>query len=153
MLLMITYKKSGFTLVELLVVIVVLSIVAGISTFAFIGSQQRSNDDARNIKATQISESLERYHQKNNEYPSKTTMSGTIAQLKALLGIKSDEVFTFPGVAAGTKSLTTSGSPSASNLVYDCANTSGGGNYCDTYSLSYKNEINDSTVIVTSRNK
>lgn len=150
---MITRKELGFTLVELLVVIVVLSIVAGIASFAFIGSQQRSNDDARNIKATQISESLEKYHQANNEYPSETTMSGTVSELKALLNIKSDEVFTFPGAESGTKSLTTTGVPSASNLLYDCANTSGGGNYCDTYSLSYKNEVNDSPVTITSRSK
>ena len=52
-------KVKGFTLVELLIVIVVIAILAAISIVAYNGIQQRSRDSAAAATAAQLSAKIE----------------------------------------------------------------------------------------------
>lgn len=62
-------NHSGFTIVELLIVIVVIAVLAGISIVAFSGVQQRARDMSRNSAVTQIRKALETYRAEHGRYP------------------------------------------------------------------------------------
>lgn len=68
---MIVQKYKGFTLVEILLVITLLSILLGIVIFAINPSNIISevNDNQREADAMTIYQALEQYSLKNNEYP------------------------------------------------------------------------------------
>lgn len=60
---------SGFTIVELLIVIVVIAILAAISVVAYNGVQQRSRDAQRSADLSAIMKALELYKINNGGYP------------------------------------------------------------------------------------
>lgn len=62
-------KKQGFTIVELLVVVVVIGILAAITIVAYNGIQQRARDSARKSDIGVIQKALELYHIDNGGYP------------------------------------------------------------------------------------
>ncbi|RYF29662.1 MAG: prepilin-type N-terminal cleavage/methylation domain-containing protein [Chloroflexi bacterium] len=61
--------RSGFTIVELLIVIVVIGILAAITIVAFNGIQQRGRDSQRVSDINVIKKSLELFHAQNGYYP------------------------------------------------------------------------------------
>src|SRR5690606_32457113 len=61
--------KSGFTIVELLIVIVVIAILAAISVVAYTGIQQRANNTLRITAAKEWVKSIEAYLAVHNAYP------------------------------------------------------------------------------------
>lgn len=61
--------KSGFTIVELLIVIVVIAILATISVVAYSGIQQRANNTVRIAAAKEWVKSIEQYIAVNQAYP------------------------------------------------------------------------------------
>jgi len=62
-------KQSGFTIVELLIVIVVIGILAAITIVAFNGVQAKARDGARISKVTSIAKAIELYYADNGTYP------------------------------------------------------------------------------------
>ena len=64
-------KKSmrGFTIVELLIVIVVIAILAAISIVAYTGIQQRARDSERKADLAAIAKAVELYKADNGHYP------------------------------------------------------------------------------------
>ncbi len=68
---------SGFTIVELLIVIVVIAILAAISVVAYNGISQRARDSARTSDMKSIKTALEFYKSDNNRYPSATSGNGS----------------------------------------------------------------------------
>lgn len=62
-------SKSGFTIVELLIVIVVIAILAAISIVAYTGIQQRGRDSQRKSDLASIGKAIELYHADNGVYP------------------------------------------------------------------------------------
>lgn len=63
-------SSSGFTLVELLIVIVVIAILAAISVVAYRGVQNRAHDSRRLSDLTAITKALELYKSEIGNYPS-----------------------------------------------------------------------------------
>jgi len=63
-------NKSGFTIVELLIVIVVIAILAAISIVAYNGIQQRANNAQRIAAAQQWIKDIKAYVSTNGSYPS-----------------------------------------------------------------------------------
>lgn len=61
--------KSGFTIVELLIVIVVIAILAAISIVAYNGIQSRARDAGRIQKIKDIAKAIELYKIDNGQYP------------------------------------------------------------------------------------
>ena len=61
--------RSGFTIVELLIVIVVIAILAAITIVAYNGIQQRARDSARSSAVENIQKALESYRAINGVYP------------------------------------------------------------------------------------
>jgi general secretion pathway protein G len=59
----------GFTIVELLIVIVIIGILAAITIVAFNGTQQRGRDAQRKSDVAAITKALELYYIDKGEYP------------------------------------------------------------------------------------
>jgi len=62
-------KHQGFTIVELLIVIVVIAILAAISIVAYNGIQQRARDGQRKSDIETITKALELYYIDNGAFP------------------------------------------------------------------------------------
>ena len=69
-------NKSGFTIVELLIVIVVIAILAAITVVAYNGLQARSQDASRTADVKNILKVLEAYKIENGQYPVATSSTG-----------------------------------------------------------------------------
>ncbi len=64
-----TTKQTGFTIVELLIVIVVIGILAAITIVAYGGIQARARDSQRQSDVRAITKALELYYTDNGRYP------------------------------------------------------------------------------------
>ena len=69
-------STRGFTIVELLIVIVVIAILAAISIVAYNGIQKRGQDSKRLSDMNQLQKSIEIYYAANGVYP---TCAGNVA--------------------------------------------------------------------------
>lgn len=68
-------QKSGFTIVELLIVIVIIGILAGLVITTFVGIQQRARNSERQTDINSVSSQLEGYFAKNSGYPALEDLS------------------------------------------------------------------------------
>jgi len=69
-------KQSGFTIVELLIVVVVIAILAAITIVAYTGIQNRAKDSAASALGNNLIKKVESYYTINSQYP-------TLAKLKS----------------------------------------------------------------------
>ena len=69
-------SRRGFTIVELLIVIVIIAILAAITIVAFNGIQVKARDNIRTDAASKIKRALEVYKVDNGRYPGATTNPG-----------------------------------------------------------------------------
>lgn len=71
-------KQGGFTIVELLIVIVVIAILAAITIVAYNGIQNRANDTAVQNDLQNIAKKFELYKVDNSVYPAGPTQLATL---------------------------------------------------------------------------
>ena len=76
-------KARGFTIVELLIVIVVIAILAAITIVAYNGVQNRANNAASTYAANTVMKKIEAANAINTGYPAGTTVAAYTATLAA----------------------------------------------------------------------
>ena len=70
-----TKRQSGFTIVELLIVIVVIGILAALVITTFTGIQQKARDTERQTDIKAIYGQVEAYYAQNGKYPALTDLN------------------------------------------------------------------------------
>lgn len=76
-------RQHGFTIVELLIVIVVIAILASITVVAFNGISKRANNSARKSEAANVVKLLEAYKVTKGDYPGIPSVSVTGGQTRS----------------------------------------------------------------------
>lgn len=71
-------NQKGFTIVELLIVIVVIAILAAISIVAYTGIQDRARDSAAEQLASQVAGKIRAYHAIDGSWPTGLTAGGEL---------------------------------------------------------------------------
>lgn len=151
-------NRRGFTLVELVVVIAVIAILATLATLGLNKYLEDGRDAKRSASVTAISEALEKYYDKNGEYPSCTAITGTGASVSAnILGGIDQSSLVVPDAGSGTTNsiqcgtvLTTTGTDFIEYVgdgSPDCINNGS----CLSYTLRYRKEAESTIAQVQSR--
>ena len=83
-------KQKGFTIVELLIVIVVIAILAAITVVAYTGIQERTRNVAIQSDISQVAKLVEAYAAENGSYPSTGGLSQVYADSNCGLATDSD---------------------------------------------------------------
>lgn len=98
--------QKGFTLVELLVVIVILGILAAVVVFAVGGSTSDAKASACSAEKSTVEAAMEAYRAKTGDWPTmaQLTASGANQFLR-----KAPTYYSFPATPDGTLTLTAKG--------------------------------------------
>lgn len=133
-------KQQGFTIVELLIVIVVIGILAALVVTTFTGIQQRARNTERQTDIKAIHGQVEAYYAQNGRYPTLANLNDSTFRNNNMKGLDEDALRDPKGTAA-----TLAGAPAAN--VYSYAVTATGGGACDNsttdcaeYTLTATNE-------------
>lgn len=148
---------NGFTVVELLVVIMVIGILATITVFTFSGVQKSSRDSTRQARAKLIATSLESYYLRRGEYPNCTalTQSSSSVIANTLVDLKADDL-TAPLAANGTNSivcgdLDPSGTDSFGYVGDTSAACTAANGSCAQFTLEYRDETSGTVKSINSK--
>ncbi len=136
---------TGFTLVEVLVVVVVIGILVTLGTLVYTSIQRSVRDSERHADVTIVAEALEKYYETNGEYPSCDNLTGSAATVRTLLPGVQDDALVAPRAASGTANsfvcsdiaaLTGDGYAFVGDTSPGC--TSGGA--CGSWTIKYRAE-------------
>lgn len=152
-------NKSGFTIIEILVVIAVIGILTTIGLVSFSRYQVDSRDTQRSTKTAILAEALEKYYDQNGEYPSCSTMTGSAATLTStvLPNIEANVILTPKSTSGATNSIScaaltgAAGEPDSFAYVGDGSTDCASGAACLEWTLSYKEESTGTVKTISSR--
>lgn len=138
---MLKYKsQKGFTIVELLIVIVVIGILAALVLNTFSGVQRRARDTQRQTDVNSVATQLEVYYNDNGGYPQWTQIDSA-ADMKALFKGLDEGAMVAPQAASGTTfSWVSSATPTNTQYGYVPAGCGAGDNSCTSFSIYYQKE-------------
>lgn len=151
--------QKGFTIVELLIVIVVIGILAGLVITTFNGIQKKGRDTERETDIKALHGQVEAYYAQNGKYPSLAELNDKAAGGFVLTNLKGLDKEAFRDPNAATTYFTMVAAPAAGSYAYaatpsGCDNTAVGGD-CTAYTMTATLEgtINGSaTYVKTSLN-
>lgn len=131
-------KNSGFTIVELLIVIVVIGILAGLVVTTFTGIQQKARNTERQTDIKAIHGQVEAYYAQNGRYPTLGNLNDSSWRDTNMKGLDSEALKDPKGTAS-----TLVDTPAANSYAYavgpaNCDNGANGD--CATYTLTATNE-------------
>lgn len=134
-------RQGGFTIVELLIVIVVIGILATLVIVTFTGIQKKARDSQRQTDINAVNSQLAAFYTDKGYYPSLADLQDTTAttgfvatNLKGL----DPESLRDPKEAAGSGIAATSTSTAYGYATTGCTTTdpSSDTNQCDSYTLT-----------------
>jgi type II secretion system protein G len=129
-------RDQGFTIVELLIVIVVIGILAALVVTTFTGIQQKARNTERQTDIKAVHGQIEAYYAQNGRYPTLANMNDPAFRTANMKGLD-DEALKDPKGAGATLAA----SPAANTYSYDVQKSGGGAcdnstNDCATYTLT-----------------
>lgn len=147
-------SEGGFTLVELLIVIVVIAILAAIVINTFAGVQARARDTERQTDMKAVASQLEVYYTNEGEYPTDAQMTGTAASTLALFEGLGEDALENPLDTDGDGNSFATGDATTQTYEYDatplnCDNTT---TTCDGFIISWVKEQDAAVVEINSLN-
>ena len=86
-------KSQGFTIVELLIVVVVIAILAAITIVSYNGINNRANQSASKSTASTVQKKAELYYSEEGSYPTGANLTGAAAT-KSYSGISTSTLGT-----------------------------------------------------------
>lgn len=98
-------QQRGFTIVELIVVMVIIGILATIVIVNYTGIQLRARDNKRQTDIQTIASYLEDNFQRLGRYAPTAAMTGSVSTVQATIGTIPSSDLAAPGVAVGTDSI------------------------------------------------
>lgn len=136
-------QGAGFTIVELLIVIVIIAVLASVTVVAYSGVQNRGKDTERQTDIRQIAQQLEMYYQEYGYYPpfqQSTVGVNVVAWRTVNLPNLKDALLTPPGVSV--PSLVNNTTPTTSQYGYH-NNGSCIGTQCTRYRLYWRSGVDN----------
>ncbi len=147
-------KQSGFTIVELLIVIVVIGILATLVIVTFSGIQQRARNTTRQTDINAIASHIEAYYADNGRYPTLTNMNTASFRTANLKGLDPEALKDPKGAAQ-----TLVAAPAANSYAYEVTDDAGAAcdnstTDCTKYTLTatYEGQVNGSSTYVKQSN-
>ncbi|MGV9001952.1 MAG: fibronectin type III domain-containing protein [Candidatus Saccharimonadaceae bacterium] len=152
-------RVRGFTIVEMLIVIIIIAILTTITAVGIIRYQAASRDAERAAKTTVIAEALEKYYDKNGEYPSCPVITdvGTTVTTTTLPGMDPQSLLTPTSADSDTNSIKcvdltgAAGEADVFAYVGDGSDACKTGASCLKWTLEYKDELSNTIKSVNSR--
>src|SRR5690606_30387203 len=86
-------KQKGFTIVELLIVIVIIGILATLVIVTFSGIQQRARDTQRQTDINAIQSSVEAYYAQTGSYPTVEMINSDDFRAEHMRGFPEDALY------------------------------------------------------------
>jgi prepilin-type N-terminal cleavage/methylation domain-containing protein len=129
-------KQQGFTIVELLIVIVVIGILAALVITTFTGIQKKARDTERQTDIKAVHGQVEAYYAQNGRYPTLTDINDSTWRTTNMKGLDTEALKDPKGSAA-----TLAAAAAANTYSYDVQRTGGGTcdnstNDCAQYTLT-----------------
>ena len=152
-------QRQGFTIVELMIVIIVIGILTTITMVGISRFQADARDARRSTSITTIAEALEKYYDQNGEYPNCAAIGATANTVSTdtLKGISTSALIApqAPSGTANSLSCTVTATTNGTDVFQyigdgtsPCTNSTGA---CLRYSLRYKSEGQNTIIQVDSR--
>lgn len=149
-------KKSGFTVVEIIVVIVAISILATITVVSYAGVQKKARDTERESDVAVIKRSLDSYYQRVGSYPRRTEMHLFANEEKMEIPTSALRNPLANDTVTNSVEWNSGSDPTTSQYLYYSYNSAGSGcilaaDTCVKYALTYRKETDNSVVQVKSK--
>jgi prepilin-type N-terminal cleavage/methylation domain-containing protein len=127
-------RQSGFTIIELMVVILILLILGALVALTYSGVQAKNRNSARQNAINQIQAQLEAYYAQTNVYPTLTNLNDATWRKKNIPKLSAD-ILRDPRWHKDNKSCTADGDATAAdNPTANCFSyqvTASDGSVCD----------------------
>jgi general secretion pathway protein G len=153
--------QKGFTIVELLIVIVVIGILAALVITTYNGIQQKGRNTERTTDIKAIQGQLEAYYAQNGRYPTQTDLGATSANnvtfIQANMKGLDKEALRDPKAAGGDFSLGSGATGVANEYQYRATDDAGGAcdnstTDCTKYTITAEPEPSGTDIQLTSLN-
>lgn len=116
--------SRGFTIVELLIVIVVIAILAAITIVAYNGIQNRAKTSSAQSAAANLDKKIETYNALNGQYPNTADTvtcqgtSGACGTQNSIATTTSSEWYSAPSGTATQNSVLPAAAPASPNMLW-----------------------------------
>lgn len=134
-------QQSGFTIVELLIVIVVIGILAGLVITTFTGIQQKARDTERQTDIKAIHGQVEAYYAQNGKYPTLSNMNDATWRGSNMKGLDKEALKDPKNLATDGTQYNLVSAAASGKYAYDVQKAGGGAcdnsaDDCVTYTLT-----------------